>query len=311
MKFELTILGSSSALPTSKRNLTAHVLNVYERFFLIDCGEGTQIQLRKNRIRFGKINHIFISHLHGDHFYGIFGLLSSYNLLGRTSDLHIYAHISLKKAISYMRRNFESSFSYKVFFHPINPDDKELLFEDKRISVYSFPLKHKIPASGFLFVEKMREPNIKKEYVKKYQIPIKNIHKIKEGADYQTSKGEIIPNKELTIPPYKPRKYAFCTDTGYNEDIIPVVHESDILYHEATFKNQHEDQADTTYHSTAQQAGLIARKANVRKLVIGHFSARYKETDSFITEAQKEFKNTYAAEDGAVFNIKPERLKRN
>jgi len=311
VKFELTILGSSSALPTSKRNLTAHVLNVYERFFLIDCGEGTQLQLRKNRIRFSKINHIFISHLHGDHFYGIFGLLSSYNLLGRTSDLHIYAHIRLKKAISYMRRNFESSFSYKVFFHPINPDDIELLFEDKRVSVYSFPLKHKIPTSGFLFVEKMREPNIKKEYVKKYQIPIKHIHKIKEGADYQTGNGRIIPNKELTIPPYKPRKYAFCTDTGYNEDIIPVVQECDLLYHEATFKNQHEDQADTTYHSTAQQAGLIARKANVRKLVIGHFSARYKESDGFITEAQKEFTNTYAAEDGAVFNIKPERLKKD
>jgi len=311
VKFELTILGSSSALPTSKRNLTAHVLNVYERFFLIDCGEGTQVQLRKNRIKFGKINHIFISHLHGDHFYGIFGLLSSYNLLGRTSDLHIYAHQKLKKALSYMRRNFESQFSYKIFFHPINPDQEELIYENKRVRVYSFPLKHKIPTSGFLFEEKMKEPNIKKEYVNKFQIPIKDIHRIKEGDDYKTKEGKIIPNKELTLPPYKPRRYAFCTDTGYNEDIIPLIRKVDLLYHEATFKNDHEEQADTTFHSTAQQAATIARKAKAKKLIIGHFSARYKKIDGFIKEARKEFKNTYAAEDGAVYKIEQERIQRN
>jgi ribonuclease Z len=305
VKFELTILGSSSALPTSKRNLTAHVLNVYERYFLIDCGEGTQSQLRKNRIPFGRINHIFISHIHGDHFYGLFGLLSSFNLLKREKDLHIYAHSSLKKGIKYIMKHYEGQFSYKIYFHDLKTDKVEKIYEDEYVEVMSLPLIHKIPVAGFLFREKPRLPNIKKSYVKHYQIPIKNIHQIKMGEDYQTEDGKIIPNSELTYMPYKQRSYAFCTDTAYNEFIIPWIENVDLLYHEATFKEEHRDQAENTYHSTAKQAASIARKANVKKLIIGHFSARYKSIEDLVTEATSIFPNTVAAEDGLVEDLSP------
>lgn len=310
MKFELTILGSSSALPTSQRNLTAHVLNVYERFFLIDCGEGTQIQLRRNKVKFGKINHIFISHLHGDHFYGLFGLLSSFNLLDRTNDLHIYAHKPLKKGIDYIRKNFEGPLNYNIHFHPINPDIKELIYEDKRLEVYSFPLKHKIPTSGFLFVEKPRLPNIKKSYVEKYNISIKNIHHIKNGGDYTRPDGKIIPHTEITEPPYRQRSYAFCSDTGYYDEMVPVIQNVDLLYHEATFQEEHKDEAAQTLHSTAKQAAKIAQKAQAGKLIIGHFSARYKNTDILLNEAKEIFRETISAEDGLMYEIKPYRIKR-
>ena len=310
MKFELTILGSSSALPTSQRNLTAHVLNVYERFFLIDCGEGTQIQLRRNKVKFGKINHIFISHLHGDHFYGLFGLLSSFNLLDRTNDLHIYAHKPLKKGIDYIRKNFEGPLNYNIHFHPINPDIKELIYEDKRLEVYSFPLKHKIPTSGFLFVEKPRLPNIKKSYVEKYDISIKNIHHIKNGGDYTRPDGKIIPHTEITEPPYRQRSYAFCSDTGYYDEMVPVIQNVDLLYHEATFQEEHKDEAAQTLHSTAKQAAKIAQKAQAGKLIIGHFSARYKNTDILLNEAKEIFRETISAEDGLMYEIKPYRIKR-
>ena len=310
MKFELTILGSSSALPTSQRNLTAHVLNVYERFFLIDCGEGTQIQLRRNKVKFGKINHIFISHLHGDHFYGLFGLLSSFNLLDRTNDLHIYAHKPLKKGIDYIRKNFEGPLNYNIHFHPINPDIKELIYEDKRLEVYSFPLKHKIPTSGFLFVEKPRLPNIKKSYVEKYDISIKNIHHIKNGGDYTRPDGKIIRHTEITEPPYRQRSYAFCSDTGYYDEMVPVIQNVDLLYHEATFQEEHKDEAAQTLHSTAKQAAKIAQKAQAGKLIIGHFSARYKNTDILLNEAKEIFRETISAEDGLMYEIKPYRIKR-
>jgi ribonuclease Z len=305
VKFELTILGSSSALPTSKRNLTAHVLNVYERYFLIDCGEGTQTQLRKNKIPFGRINHIFISHIHGDHFYGLFGLLSSFNLLKRDKDLHIYAHSDLKKGIKYMMKHYEGQFSYKIHFHDLNKEKSEKIYEDERIEIFSFPLTHKIPVAGFLFNEKPRLPNIKKSYVQYYEIPIKSIHQIKMGGDYETPDGKVIPNSELTYSPYKQRSYAFCTDTAYDESIISYIRNVDILYHEATFKEEHKDQAENTYHSTAKQAGTIAKKANVKKLIIGHFSARYKSIEDLLNEAKTIFPNTEAAEDGMVEELSP------
>ena len=305
MKFELTILGSSSALPTSKRNLTAHVLNVYERYFLIDCGEGTQAQLRKNRIPFGRINHIFISHIHGDHFYGLFGLLSSFNLLQREKDLHIYAHQPLKKGIKYIMKHYEGRFSYKIHFHELDTEKKEMIYEDENLEVFSFPLIHKIPVSGFLFVEKAKLPNIKKTYVQKYNIPIKDIHRIKNGDDFQTEDGTVIPNAELTYKPYKQRSYAFCSDTAYNESIIPIVQNVDILYHEATFKEEHKEEAKNTTHSTAKQAANIAKQAQVKKLIVGHFSARYKSIEDLVAEAISVFPKTTAAEDGLVEEISP------
>ncbi|MFP4525757.1 MAG: ribonuclease Z [Bacteroidales bacterium] len=310
MKFELTILGSSSALPTSQRNLTAHMLNVYERFFLIDCGEGTQLQIRKNKLRLSKINHIFISHNHGDHIYGLFGLLSSFNLLGRTNDLNIYAHKELRKGIKYIIRNYESQFSYKIQFHELNPNTKEKIFEDKNIEVYAFPLLHKIPTSGFLFVEKPRLPNIKKEYVQKYNIPIRDIRNIKEGGSYVTKEGIEISHQELTYPPYKPRSYAYCTDTAYNRDILPIIKNVDLLYHEATFNEEHAELAGETFHSTAKQAATIAKEAEAKSLIIGHFSSRYKKTDQHLAEAKSIFKNTITAYDGLYFSVDPVRMTR-
>lgn len=309
MRFELTILGSSSALPTSERNLTAHLLNVYERFFLIDCGEGTQMQLRRNRIKFGRINHIFISHIHGDHIYGLFGLLSSLNLLDRSEDLHIYAHEPLRKGIRYIIRNYEGKFNYAIRFHPLDEGQQQKIYEDLRVEVYSFPLKHKIPSAGFLFLEKPRELNIRKGYVKKYGIPVSKIHEIKNGADYRTEQGEHIPNHRLTEPPYKQRSYAFCSDTAYWENILPYIQGADLLYHEATFADEHKDQAEYTLHSTAREAGRIARKAEVARLIIGHFSARYKEEQitTLVNEAREEFGETLPAHDGMVYSIEPYR----
>jgi len=304
--FELTILGSSSAVPTSKRNLTAHVLNVHERFFLIDCGEGTQIQLRRNKIRFGKINHIFISHLHGDHIFGLFGLISTFNLLKREIDLHIYSHSELERILTEHIRYFERNLSYKIIFHNINPEKSEIIYEDKAITVETIPLKHRVPCCGFLFKEKPHLKNLKKNVVERYQIPINEIHKIKEGCDYKFG-DDTIPNSQLTLSAYKQRSYAYCTDTAYSEKIIPSIQNVDILFHEATYANNFKKLAKETFHSTAEQAAKIANRANVKKLIIGHFSARYKDLSLLINQAKAVFGNTVTAEDGEKHKVDLER----
>ena len=310
MSFSLTILGSSSALPTSKRSPSAQVLNVQERLFLIDCGEGTQIQFRKYKVKFSKINHIFISHLHGDHFFGLFGLISTYSLLNRTNDLHIYAHEELEKILScisiqmYQPENSgENKLPFKIIYHHINSKQSELIYEDNKLTVETIPLKHKIHTCGFLFREKPKPRNIKKELVETYKIPVKDIIKIKQGADFITNDGKLITNKELTIPPPKPRSYAFCSDTLYNEDIIPIIKDVDLLYHEATFMHDLEDKAKLTFHSTTIQAANIAKKANVSKLIIGHISSRYKDDNAVLEEAKSVFQNTKLAEDGKTYSV--------
>jgi len=237
MQFSVTILGSNSALPTSDRNPTAQVLNVSERFFLIDCGEGTQMQLRKYKIRFSKINHIFISHLHGDHYFGLLGLISTYGLLGRTSDLHLYAHKDLERLLTPQLNYFGRELSYQVIFHPIEPSLNTVIYEDSKITVSSIPLDHRIPTCGFLFQEKPADLHILREAIDFFEIPIKMIPSIKKSADFTLPSGEIIDNHRLTKKPYKPRSYAFCSDTLYNEKIVPLVKNVDLLYHEATFMN--------------------------------------------------------------------------
>ena len=291
MTFELTILGSSSAVPTSKRNLTAHVLNVHERFFLIDCGEGTQIQIRKNKIRFGKIDHIFISHLHGDHIFGLFGLISTFNLLKRDKDLHIYAHPELEKLLNRHIEYFEKTLSYKLIYHHLNPKINEVIYEDSKVVVETIPLKHRVPTCGFKFTEKPHLFNLKKNVVQTFEIPISKIQGIKE-------KGDIIPNSRLTLPPYKSRSYAYCTDTAYTKKIIPIIKDVDLLFHEATFAKNMKDQARQTSHSISEDAAKIAKEANVGKLIIGHFSARYKDVTPIINEARNIFPDTISAEDG-------------
>lgn len=303
MSFSLTILGCSSALPTPERFPTAQALNVSEHFYLIDCGEGTQIQLRRNKIKFGKISHIFISHLHGDHYFGLFGLISTFVLLGRKNDLHIYCHQELKNIFAFVTKYFIDEISFKIIFHFLNYQQGELIFENDKLTIESFPLKHKVPTCGFLFKEKTKLRNIKKELVDSLKIPIKEIRKIKEGHDFITKEGKILKNQYLTIPPPRPRSYAFCSDTAYYEEIIPTIENVDLLYHEATFMNDMENSAAITSHSTTIQAAAIAKKANVKKLVIGHYSLRYKDLQPVLDEARSVFNNTIGAEDGLRIEI--------
>ncbi|MFW5821314.1 MAG: ribonuclease Z [Bacteroidota bacterium] len=307
MTFSLTILGSSSAIPTSRRFPTAHLLNVNERFFLIDCGEGTQIQLRRNKIGFGKINHIFISHNHGDHVFGLPGLLSSFQLLGRKSDLFIYGPENLRNLIYFYLENYMIEGDYKVIFKPVGHRRVQMIYEDRQVEVFSIPLKHRTPTSGFLFREKQADLNIRKDAIEKYRPGIEEIVKVKRGDDLILETGEIIPNNELTLPPWQPRSYAFISDTAFLKSIIDEIQGVDLLYHEATFESGDADLAKQTFHSTAAEAAGIAKACGARKLLIGHFSTRYKHIDKLLEEAMEIFPESYAVEDGDVYNVDRER----
>ncbi len=303
MTFSVTVLGNSSALPTSKRFPSACVLNVHERFFLIDCGEGTQIQLRRCKIKLGKINHIFISHLHGDHIFGLFGLISTFNLIGRKSDLHIYANKNIEVILNNHFKFFDKNREYNIVYHFLKEGKDELIYEDKNLIIKAFPLKHRIPTHGFLFNEKKRPNHIRKELINKYNIPIKKINDIKYGEDFVTEEGEIIRNNILTTPSYIPRSFAFCSDTLYNENIVSIIKNVDLLWHEATFLNNLKNRAEETYHSTAEDAANIAKFAEVKNLLLSHFSSRYKDLDVIKSEAATVFKNIYIAEEGMEFGI--------
>ena len=303
MPFEVTILGSNSALPTSNRYPTAQVLNIPGRFFLIDCGEGTQIQLRRNKISFSKIKHIFISHLHGDHYFGLIGLISTMNLLGIKTDIHIYSPSETKTLLQPQLDFIKGDMKVNLVFHPLNFKKPQQIFADKRVEVFSFPLKHSISTCGFLFREVQKPANIKKEMVQELNIPIAKIKEIKKGADFVTSDGYIIPNEKLTIPPPRPRSYAFCTDTAFHEPIVDVIKNVDLLYHETTFLESMRDFAVKTLHSTTIDAANIAKLANVKKLLIGHFSARYNEIKLFENEARSIFENTEAAIEGKTYQV--------
>ncbi len=304
MPFKLTILGSSSALPTSERYPTAQVLNILGRFFLIDCGEGTQIQLRRQKIGFSKIKHIFISHLHGDHYFGLIGLISTLNLLGLKTDIHIYSPSELKNLIQPQLDFIKGKRKVNLIFHPLNFKKPQKIYTDKRVEVFSFPVKHSISTCGFLFKEIQKHANIKKEAILKYNIPIAKIKDIKAGSDFITDKGEIIQNIKLTKIPPQPRSYAFCTDTAYYEPIVEIIKDVDLLYHEATFPEEMKDFAQKTLHSTATDAANIAKLANVKKLIIGHFSARYNDASIFENEARIVFENTVSAKEGKTYKVK-------
>ncbi len=308
MSFSLTVLGSSSAVPTSKRNPAAHVLNIHEHFFLVDCGEGTQMQMNKFNVNLSKISHIFISHLHGDHIFGLFGLFSTYNLLNRKNDLHIYAHPEIKHTIKYYEDNFGQNLSYNIIIHPFKARISNLIFENKHMTVETIPLRHRIPTVGFLFREKEKPRNIRKEVIKQYNIAIKDIVKIKQGADYITDSGEIVKNNILTLPPYKIRSFAYCSDTVYTEKIIPLISGVNLLYLEATFLGKDQKLAKLTYHMTAFQAATLASKASAERLLIGHFSARYKDDSLLLKEARSVFENTDIVDDGSTYTITSERI---
>jgi ribonuclease Z len=305
MTFEVTILGSNSAIPANGRNPTSQVLNFNERLFLIDCGEGTQMQFNRYKIRFHKINRIFISHLHGDHFFGLIGLITSYNLNHRTAPLHIYGPEGLDEVINVQLRYCSRQIDFEIVFHIFEPQNGAIVFEDMTMKVTSLSMIHRIPCSGFIFTEKFAEQNIRKEKIKQYKIPFEAIGDIKKGADLQLEDGTIIPNAELTLPPPKARSYAFCTDTLYNEELLPHLQGVNLLYHESTFDKTRAERALETFHSTAEQAAEIARKAQVYKLIIGHFSSRYHEYDleNLLKEAQAVFPSTQLALEGYTFPI--------
>jgi len=300
---KLTILGTSSALPTSERYPSAHVLNAHERLFLIDCGEGTQIQLRKNRIRFSKINNIFISHLHGDHIFGLYGLLSSYSLMGRQNVIHLYASENYWKILQSHLSDFDINLSFEIDFIPLSGKDPKMIFENKNITVTSFPLKHRIPAFGFLFREKRYERNIIKECITKYQIPVVRIPAIKKGEDFVTADGDIIRNEEITIPPSEPLSYAYCSDTKYFKRLASFVKGVSLLYHEATFDKSMKDLAMVTGHSTTLDAAKTALDAEVGRLLIGHFSSRYRDIAPLVEEARTLFPDTFPAIDGKSYSV--------
>jgi ribonuclease Z len=275
----------------------------HERFFLIDCGEGTQMQLRKHKIKLGRLDHILISHLHGDHTFGLFGLLSSLNLMGRTAALVLFGPPELKHILDLNFDMFDIHLNYPLEFRAIQKGRTERLYEDKWITIDSFPVKHRIPTSGFLFREKPRPRNLIREAIEHYQIPIKDRPHIKNGADFTTADGRVIPNTQLTRDPSPPRSFAFCSDTVFNRNMISKIKGVDLLYHEATFMEDEAERARETFHSTAKQAAQIALEANVKKLILGHFSARYKDLDPLLEEARSVFPRTCLAEDGTTYDV--------
>ncbi|WP_224483219.1 ribonuclease Z [Robertkochia aurantiaca] len=300
---KLHILGCYSATPRAMTNPTAQVLHINGHIFLIDCGEGTQVALRKQKIKFARIKHIFISHLHGDHFFGLPGLITTFRLLGRESALHIHGPKGIKEAITVMLKVGNAWTNFPLIFHELESKNSELIFEDDKVEVFTIPLKHRIYTNGFLFREKpgLRKLNI--TAAEKFRVDRSYFRKIKQGKDVVTEEGEVIANEMLTYDPPPVKSYAFCSDTAYDQGIVPLIREVDILYHESTFLQDHEDLAAMTGHSTAKQAASIALKAGVKKLVLGHYSTRYNSLEAFRQEAETIFEPVALAEDGKTFDF--------
>ncbi len=300
---KLTILGCYAATPRTITNPTSQLLEIKNRMFLIDCGEGTQVQLRKNKIKFSKINQVFISHLHGDHFFGLIGLISTFSLLGRTTDLHIYGPKGIKEIIILQLRLSNSWTNYALYFHELESEESETVFEDEKVLVRTIPLKHRVYTNGFLFQEKVGERKLNMDAVLNYEIESCYYQKIKNGKDITLEDGRIIPNIELTFDPIQPKSYAFCSDTVYHEAIIPIIENVDVLYHEATFLDSEENLAAKTLHSTAKEAARIALKAHAKQLILGHYSTRYESIELFKEEAETVVTEVLLAEDGKTFEF--------
>jgi ribonuclease Z len=300
---KLTILGCYAATPRTLTNPTSQVLEIKNKLFLIDCGEGTQVQLRKNKIKFSKINHIFISHLHGDHLYGLIGTISTFSLLGRTTDLHIYGPKGIKELILLQLKLTESWTTYSLFFHELESKESEVIFEDTKVIVKTIPLKHRVYTNGFLFQEKPGDRKLNVEAVQQYDIHTAYYQKIKGGGDVTLDDGTVIENEKLSFDPIPAMSYAFCSDTVYHEAIIPIIKDVDVLYHESTFLESEAPLALKTLHSTAKEAAKIALKANVKHLVLGHYSTRYDGIERFKEEAAEIFPNVLLGDDGRSFEF--------
>jgi len=304
MSLKLTILGCHSATPRVNANPTSQFLEIKNHNFLIDCGEGTQVQLRKYKVKFSKIKHIFISHLHGDHLFGLVGLVSTFRLLNRTTELHIYGPKGIKEIITLQLKLSNSWTHFPLLFHELSSDKTEIIFEDDKVEVSTIPLKHRVYTNGFLFKEKLGERNLDMNTISKFkEIEICDYQNLKIGRDFVLKSGEILKNETLTKNPTPPKSYAFCSDTAYFPEIIPLIKNASCLYHEATFLKDKSNLATTTMHSTAEQAAEIAKEASVGELIIGHFSGRYKSKEVFLEEAKPVFENTVLAVEGETFII--------
>ena len=301
--FRVHILGCGSALPTAKHSPSSQVVELRDKLFMIDCGEGTQMQLRRSHVGFNRIVAVFLSHLHGDHCFGLIGMISTFGMLGRTAPLHIYATAEFGPMLQAQLDMFCNGLEYKVLFHPIDTTLHTVVYEDRSLTVESIPLNHRTPCCGFLFREKPLQPHIRRDMIDFYGIPVSQINNIKAGADWQLPDGTIVPNSQLTTPPDAPRSYAYCSDTKYMPRLHQLVSGVNMLYHESTYDTSHADRAELYYHSTAAQAATVARDAGVGKLLLGHYSARYECEELLLNEAQQIFPNTFLSTENAVFKV--------
>lgn len=297
----MQILGAGSAVPTKKFSHPSQVLSLREKVFMIDCGEGTQHQVRRFGVRVSRLNHIFISHLHGDHCFGLVGLLSTLDTQGRTGDVYIHSHPELEELLRPMIAFFCKGLSFKIYFEPFSPTESELIYEDRSLTVRAFPMKHSVRSSGFLFKEREKERHVKPELLKYFKVPVAQIPLIKQGADFTTEEGEVIPNWQLTTAATPSKSFAYCSDTAYTEKYLEHIAGVDCLFHEATFLQQDIAAAKKTLHCTALQAATIAKMAEVKQLIIGHYSARYDDPAELLAEAKSIFENTDFAADGKTF----------
>ena len=301
--FKIHILGCGSALPTLHHYASAQVVEMRGKQFMIDCGEGTQMQLRRSRIRFTKLSAVFITHLHGDHCFGLIGMISTFGLLGRTAKLDVYAPKELELMLQEQMRMFCHNFDYEVAFHAVDTCKQQVVYEDRSLTVESIPLEHRMPCCGYLFKEKATLPHIKREMIDFYQIPVSQINNIKAGSDWITAEGESVPNSKLVEAADQPRSYAYCSDTRY----IPTLHERirgvTALYHESTYGEDNLLMAEKYYHSTARQAALVARDAGAGKLLLGHYSSRYEDENVLLNEAKQVFENSFLCDEQMVFEL--------
>lgn len=304
-KFDIHILGCGSALPTLRHMPSAQLVNFREKLFMVDCGEGAQLQFRRSHQKFGRLGHIFLSHLHGDHCFGLIGLLSTLALAGRTAPLHVWGHAPLERLLRPWLDFFCRGAAYEVVLHTIPDDDApHLLYEDRSLEIVSLPLHHRLPTTGFLFREKPGQPHIRRDMMDYLHIPLAKVAEIKDGADFVTPEGDRYPNANLVIPADPPRSYAYCSDTAYKPDLVPLLEGTDVLYHEATFDQSLRARAEETCHSTARQAATIARDAHVGSLLIGHYSSRYDDEAPLLSEAQAVFPGTIATHEGMVVHVR-------
>ncbi|WP_311550399.1 ribonuclease Z [Prevotella aurantiaca] len=301
--FKIHILGCGSALPTLHHNATSQIVEIRGKFFMIDCGEGTQIQVRRSKVHFSKVQAVFISHLHGDHCFGLFGMISTFGMTGRTAPLQIYAPKEFEDYFKLSMELFCKGLEYKVIFHPVDTTETNVIYEDKSLTVETIPLEHRVPCCGFLFREKPTAPHIRRDMIDYYNIPISQINNVKAGSNWTTIDGDIIPNSRLTTPADNPRSYAYCSDTRYMKQLYKKVIGVNVLYHESTYASEHKDRAKTYYHSTSQEAATVAYEACVGKLLLGHYSARYINEDVLLSEAKAIFPNSFLTNEGMVFEV--------